>query len=349
MNLNPSYAGESRLFRTTIKEGELFNDHVDVSLDLWRELEAQSSHSILHQCGMLSIGPSDFDAMRTTREMAEKYELPHELLDSEHLFSRFPQFSPDSHDIGILDTRGGVLRPEVAVAAAQLAAEKNGAQLHFRTPVKSLTSSTDGVEVVTDNGQVHADHVIVAVGSWTSRLLPEVGAYVEDRPIGSTWAMPHDISQFYPDSFPGFIRARIHEDREVSHWFGVPSLDGYSIKIGYYPEPSDNRIDVDPDTELQKYSTQQLSFVGEMLQKCIPDLLPSPVRHEMHHDSYASNEMPIFDRLTTDDRVLYATGMHGVAFKFTPAYGKMLVELTLEGESSLWREEFSLTSHDRLD
>ena len=161
--------------------------------------------------------------------------------------------------------------------------------------------------------------------------------------------MPHDISQFYPDSFPGFVRDRIHEDREVSHWFGVPSLDGYSIKIGYYPEPSDNRVDVDPDTELQKYSTQQLSFDGEMLQKCIPDLLPSPVRHEMHHDSYASNEMPIFDRLTTDDRVLYATGMHGVAFKFAPAYGKMLAELTREGESSLWREEFSLTSHDRLD
>ena len=141
MNLNSSYAGESRLFRSIIKEGELFNDHVDTSLELWRELEDTSSHSILHQCGMLSIGPADFEALRVTREIAEKHALPHELFDSDQLFAKYPQFSPDSHDIGLLDTRGGVLRPEVAVAAAQLAAEDNGARLYFRTPVTRLTST----------------------------------------------------------------------------------------------------------------------------------------------------------------------------------------------------------------
>lgn len=146
----------------------------------------------------------------------------------------------------------------------------------------------------------------------------------------------------------GFIRDRIHEDGQTSHWFGVPSLDGYSIKIGYYPAPDDDRVDINPDEELQKYSTQQLSHVGEMLQKCIPNLLPSPVRHEMHHDTYASNAMPIFDRLAADDRVIYATGMHGVAFKFTPAYGRMLTDMVTDGSSELWREEFSLASHERL-
>ena len=197
MNLNSSYAGESRLFRIIIKEGEIFNDHVEMSLKLWRTLEDTSSHSILEQCGMLSIGPADIEPIR------------------------------------------------------------------------------------------------------------------------------------------GFIRDRIHEDGQTSHWFGVPSLDGYSIKIGYYPAPDDDRVDINPDEELQKYSTQQLSHVGEMLQKCIPDLLPSPVRHEMHHDTYASNAMPIFDRLAADDRVIYATGMHGVAFKFTPAYGRMLTDMVANGSSAL--------------
>ena len=348
MNLNSSYAGESRLFRTIVKEGALFNEHVDVSLDLWLELQDLSSQSLLHQCGMLSIGPPDFDAIQATREIAEDYELPHEMLSPDELFSRYPQFRPDSHDIGILDIRGGVLRPEVAVAAAQLAAEDNGAQLHFRTRVTELTSRADGVKVATTDGSYLADHVVVATGSWTTRLLPELEPYVEARPIGSTWAMPHDVTQFYPDKFPGFIRDRIHEDGEESHWFGVPSLDGYSIKIGYYPEPSDKRVDVDPDTDLRKYSTDELSFIGEMLQKCIPHLLPSPVRHEMHHDTYASNQMPIFDRLEADDRVLYAAGLYGVGFKFTTSYGKMLTEMALDGESQLWREEFGLAAHDPL-
>lgn len=348
MNLNSSYAGESRLFRTIVKEGALFNEHVDVSLGLWKELEERFSWRILHQCGMLSIGPPEIDDIRVTREIAEEYDLPHVLLEPDELFSRYPQFSPDSHDSGILDTRGGVLRPEVAVAAGQLAAENNGAQLHFRTRVTDLTSRADGVEVSTTNGSYLADHVVVAAGSWTSRLLPELGSYVEARPIGSTWSMPHDITQFEPEVFPGFIRDRIHEDGEESHWFGVPSLDGYSIKIGYYPEPSEKRVDVNPDEELSKYSTEQLSFVGEMVQKCIPDLLPSPTRHEMHHDTYASNQMPIFDRLEADNRVLYAAGMYGVGFKFSTSYGKMLSEMVVEGESQLWRDEFSLAAHDPL-
>lgn len=348
MNLNSSYAGESRLFRTIVKEGALFNEHVDVSLELWRELEDVSSWKFLHQCGMLSIGPPDFEAMRATAQIAEDYELPHEQLSSEQLFSRYPQFSPDSHDVGILDTRGGILRPEAAVAAGQLAAEKHGAQLYFRTRVTDLTSRDDGVEVSTTNGNFLADHVIVAAGSWTTRVLPELDPYVEARPIGSTWAMPHDINQFDPEVFPGFIRDRVHDDGVVSHWFGVPSLDGYSVKVGYYPAPSEDRIDVDPDADLRKYSTDQLSHVGEMLQRCIPDLLPSPVRHEMHHDTYASNQMPIIDRRETDDRVLYATGMYGVGFKFSVSYGKMLADMVVEGQSSLWRDEFSLSAHDQL-
>jgi len=348
INLNSSYAGESRLFRTIVKEGEQFNEHVDVSLELWHELQDISSQSLLHQCGMLSIGPPDFESMQTTRQIAEDYELPDEILNSEQLFSRYPQFSPDSHDIGILDTRGGVLRPEVAVAAAQLAAEKNNAQLHFRTRVTELTSRTGGVEVSTTEGSYLADHVVVAAGSWLTRLLPELGDYVEARPIGSTWAMPHATSRFYPEEFPGFIRDRVHDDGMISHWFGVPSLDGYSIKIGYYPAPSDDRVDVDPDTDLRRYSTEQLSYVGKMLQRCIPDLLPSPVRHEMHHDTYGSNQMPIVDSVKTDERILYATGMHGVGFKFAPSYGKMLAEMVLNDKSSLWRDEFALAAHDRL-
>src|SRR5690554_6026573 len=63
MNLNASYAGESRLFRTIVKEGALFNDHVDTSLELWHQLADLTSRPILHQCGMLSIGPSDHDSI----------------------------------------------------------------------------------------------------------------------------------------------------------------------------------------------------------------------------------------------------------------------------------------------
>lgn len=346
VNLRSSYAGESRLFRTAVKEGPVFNDHANTSIDLWRTLEQVSGRPILHQCGALSIGPADIEPMRATQKVVEQYGLPHETLTTAQLHTRYPQFSSDVHDIGILDTRGGVLRPEVAVSAAQLAAEANGAKLYFSTPVTNIASTSDGVEVVTTAGTFSADQVVVATGSWTSTVLPVLEPYVEVHPIGLTWAMPRDIAQFTPDRFPVFVRDRVAQDGSVTHWFGAPSLDGYSIKIGVYPEPWNTTIA--PDEVPEEYSTDRLSYVGDRVAECIPNLIASPVRHSVHHDSFASNQIPIFDRLSNDQRILYATGMHGNAFKFAASYGKMLADIVLHGNSSLWRTEFSLAEHDRL-
>ena len=346
VNLRSSYAGESRLFRTAVKEGPVFNDHAEASIDLWHELEAVSNRSILDQCGALSIGPPDFEAMCTTRDVVERYDLPHEILSADELHRRYPQFSPDPDDIGILDTRGGALRPEVAVTAAHTAAEDHGAQLYFNTRVTDLQSGPDGVKITTDNGVFMAGQVIVTIGSWTGQLLPQLSDYVEVRPIGLTWAMPRNIEQFQPEVFPVFMCDRVATDGTVTHWFGAPTLDGYSIKIGTYPEPWVRPIS--PDVEPDDYTSEQLAYVGEIVAECVPDLIASPVRASVHHDSYASNQIPIFDRLPADDRVLYATGMHGNAFKFAPSYGKMLAEMALEGTSALWREEFSLNAHQKL-
>lgn len=85
-----------------------------------------------------------------------------------------------------------------------------------------------------------------------------------------------------------------------------------------------------------------------MLTKCIPDLIPSPVQHSVHHDTYGSNEMLIIDRLADDDRFLHPTGGYGVAYKLSAFYGRMLTEMALHGDSSLWRQEFRLTAHGRL-
>lgn len=346
VNLRSSYAGESRLFRTAVKEGPVFNDHADASITLWRALEETSGRSILHQCGALSIGPADFPAMQTTRDVVERYELPHEMLTADELHCRFPQFSPDPNDIGILDMRGGALRPEVAVTAAHMAAEAHGAQLYFNTRVTNLKSQPDGVEVETTAGNFIAAKVIVTIGSWTVQLLPQLSSYVTVRPIGLTWAMPRTIEHFLPEVFPVFMRDRVAADGSVTHWFGAPSLDGYSIKIGVYPEPWITPIS--PDDRPQDYTAQQLAYVGEMVAQCVPDVIASPVRSSVHHDSFASNHIPIFNRLDVDHRIIYATGMHGNAFKFAPSYGKMLAEMALNDASSLWREEFSLAQHAEL-
>lgn len=346
VNLRASYAGESRLFRTAVKEGPVFNEHADTSIKLWRELETISGRPMLHQCGALSIGPPDFEPMRVTAQVADEHRIPHEVLTDETLHTRYPQFSSDPDDIGILDVRGGVLRSEVAVSAAQDAAEANGARLYFNTAVTELASRADGVEITTPRGRFHTQRVIVAAGSWTPILLPQLQPYIVARPIGLTWAMPRNPADFRPDVFPAFMRDQVAADGAVTHWYGVPSLDGYSIKIGVETEPRRSVISL--GEKLEEYSPERLAQIGTLAQECIPALVPALVRHSMHHDSFASNQFPIFDRLEDDQRILYATGMHGNAFKFSPSYGAMLAAMAIGGSSGLWRNEFGLTQHERF-
>lgn len=339
VNPGASYAGESRLFRTAVKEGPVFNAHAEASLALWEQLEQTSSREILINCGALSIGPENFDSMLRTAEVIDTYDIPHQVLTGSELRRRFPQFSYRDDDVGILDIRGGGLRPEVAVSAALDAAAAQGAKLYFNTPVTGISQTSTGVEVSTAGQVFMADQVIVTAGSWTPMLLPWLAEYVRVHPIGLTWFMPRNIGEFTPDVFPVFMRDQV-VDGEHTHWFGAPSLDGYSFKVGVYPEPW--RV-VGTRPESWTYAPEQLQWIGERVQRCFPNILASPVRFSTHHDSFASHQIPIFDRL---DKVVFATGMHGNAFKFAPSYGRMLAEMVL-GDSDMWRDEFSLTSHEK--
>ena len=332
-----SYAGESRVFRTAYHEGGLYVPILLDSRRLWRQLESDAGRDIYLEVGCLSIGQPDRVEMTTTLDTVREYDLPHRLLSTEELRADYPQHRAHDGDIGIFDEYGGGMRPEVAIMAALDLAEDAGVEMRYNTPVLAVEPVPDGVIVRTPQGAIRASRVVIASGSWSGRLRPELYDLLRLQVLGLTWFMPKRIEAFLPERFPAFLR-----DVGQVHFFGAPSLDGYSIKACSNPTwPVARDVDEVPTA----YTRDELVKIGQQAAEFFDGVNPEPVRSSVHHCAYTPDRLPVVD-LDATGRVVTVTGLSGHGFKFAPVLGRMAAGFATDGEADdLWDERFALEAH----
>ena len=330
-----SYAGESRVFRTAVHEGGTYVRMIQRSRDLWRELEAESGRDIYTEVGALSIAPEGFPDLVTALGTVREFDLPHRVLTDTELRAEYPQHRIQDGDIGLLDAHGGGLRPEVAVMSALDIAETNGAKLFFNTPVLGIEERADGVVVRTAQGAWLADTVVVASGSWSTRLSPELNDLLRLQVLGLTWFMPKQPELFVPERFPVFLR-----DAGSVHFFGAPSFDGYAFKACTNPEWPVFRDVADVPTS---HTREELIKIGQRAAELFNGINPEPVRQSVHHCAYTPDRLPVIDR-SASGRVVTLTGMSGHGFKFSPQVGEWAAQL-VTGEETTVDPRFALPAH----
>ncbi len=330
-----SYAGESRVFRTAVHEGGTYVRMIQRSRDLWRELERESGRDIYTEVGALSIAPEGFPDLVTALGTVAEFDLPHRVLSDSELRAEYPQHRIQDGDIGLLDAHGGGLRPEVAVMSALDVAESNGAKLYFNTPVLGIEERADGVVVRTTQGSWLADTVVVASGSWSTRLFPELNDLLRLQVLGLTWFMPKQPELFVPERFPVFLR-----DSGPVHFFGAPSFDGYAFKACTNPEWPVFRDVAEVPTS---HTREELIKIGQRAAELFNGINPEPVRQSVHHCAYTPDRLPVIDR-SASGRVVTLTGMSGHGFKFSPQVGEWAAQL-VAGEDTTVDPRFALAAH----
>ncbi|WP_223623464.1 N-methyl-L-tryptophan oxidase [Microbacterium sp. EST19A] len=335
-----SYAGESRVFRTAYHEGGRYVPMLQESRQLWRELERQSGRELYLEVGALSIAQPDRVEMRTTLDTVREFDLPHTFFDTEELRRAHPQHNVHDGDVGVLDHHGGGIRPEVSLMAALDLAEATGARLRFNTRVLAIEEDPGGVVVRTPTEAIRADTVILAAGSWSTRLDDRLRDLLRLQVLGLTWFMPTDIADFLPERFPAFLR-----DVGPVHFFGVPSLDGYSIKASSNPTWPVLR---DVDEVPHAYTRHELVKIGQQAKEFFPALNPEPVRSSVHHCAYTPDRSPIVD-VSESERIVTVTGLSGHGFKFAPLLGEWAAALATRPSESPVDPHFAVSAHlDRL-
>lgn len=332
-----SYAGESRVFRTAYHEGAVYVPMLLESRDLWRELETESGRDGLFlEVGCLSIAPEGHGDLHTVLGTIDEFDLPHRVLTADELRTEFPQHAVADDDIGVLDERGGGMRPEAIIRTALDLAADRGAELRFNTPVLGIEEDRDGVIVRTPQEAIRADRVVIASGSWSTRLDGDLDRLLRLQALGLTWFMPREIGAFSPERFPAFLR-----DHGPVHFFGAPSLDGWSVKACGNPTWPVYR-DV---AEVPRHHTRdELVLLGQQAAELMPGLNPEPVRESVHHCAYTPDRTPVVD-LSPSGRRVTITGLSGHGFKFTPVLGKWAARLAIDGDASGVDARFSLAAH----
>lgn len=332
-----SYAGESRVFRAAYHEGSRYVPLLLRSRELWLELEQSTNRDLFLASGMLAVDTPGHEPYETTWDCIRRYDLPHKGFTTRELRETYPQHVVTDGTEAVLDILGGGIRSEVAVLAGVQAAVAAGGTVIAGEPVIGIDEVGDAVVIRTASRSIRAAQVVVTAGSWTNRLRPEVAEILKVATIALTWFAPTDPKRYVDEIFPAFLR-----DQDGIHMFGVPSLDGYSVKVVSHTENDELLDDVD-DVPLT-VSRSAIEEISRNATRFFSDLAPEPVRHSMHHDSVTGSRVPVVD-LDPSGRIVTIAGLSGHGFKFAPALGQLAASLVTGRNDALYSADFALAEH----
>lgn len=144
------------------------------TVELYREIEEQSGQDIgLHMTGgvMLAATEARFDWLKGIVAKGRYMDLDARLLTPGEAHELMPLLDPDQFVGALYDEVEGHLDPYGTTQAYAKSAKNNGASIHLHTMVEDLQQRKDGTwDVITNQGNTHAEHVVNAAGLWAREV-----------------------------------------------------------------------------------------------------------------------------------------------------------------------------------
>jgi sarcosine oxidase len=298
--------GASRIFRYSYHDAAFVAMAME-SLELWRELEAESGSPLLTTLGGLDLGPT-LEAHVTA---LEAHGARFEMLSGREAARRFPAFSfPPDEDV-LYQPDAGIVAAERAVRAFLASARASGARLEERARVRRLRVNSDRVELDLGGRAVEATVVVVTAGAWARGLLAGAGIDLPTRPSRETVAY-FDVDG--AETLPPLV-----------NW-GFPSVyalpsPGQGLKAGEHHAGPD--VDPDDEGEANRESVRRLrSWVAERYRS--PEIQPRSVETCLYTNT--ADQGFVLERRGP---VVVGSACSGHGFKFAPLVGRRLAELAL--------------------
>ncbi|MDH6232675.1 dimethylglycine dehydrogenase [Mesorhizobium soli] len=149
------------------------------TVQLYKELEEVSGQSCsLHLTGgiMMADSPERMDFLRLAHAKGRYLGMDTELITPSEAKAMFPLMDEKNFVGAMWDPVEGHLDPSGTTHAYAKAAQKLGAEIVLRNPVKELTQEVDGTwNVITEQGTVKAEHVVNCGGLWAREVGRMVG------------------------------------------------------------------------------------------------------------------------------------------------------------------------------
>lgn len=308
----------------------------------WDEVESESGQQLLTRTGGLVI--EDRAARRGAATgsrniegytaMFDRFGVAYELLDADELTARWPQFRPGGGEQALYQAESGIVDAARANAVHIALARAHGAEVRTGTAVRAVRPDGDGVAVVTDDGVLHADRVVVAADAWTNQVLAGTGTSLPLtvlREQVTYYATPH-LAEFAPSRFPVFMWHGRH------NFYGFPVHGEVATKLGQHmggdeTTAQDRSFDPDP-VRRERYR----AFVDEHLPRFGgPELYSRTCLYTVPPDQNF-----VLDVLPGAPQIVVAIGA-GHAYKFAALIGRLLADLAQDRAPEHPVDAFSIT------
>jgi sarcosine oxidase len=321
--------GDSRVYRQAYFEDPDYVPLLLRAFELWQDLNVATGRDLLKVTGGLMIGPPSSRTVTGSRASAERWDLPHQMLDAAELHRRFPALHPRGDEIALWERNAGFARPEATVAAYLDQAGRAGADLHFHQAVTGWSADDGGVTVTTADDTFRAGRLVLAAGAWASQVVTDLGVPLRvERQVQFWFRPPGGTGPFAAERFPIYVWDR--DDGLQIYGFPHDGTDT-GVKVAFFrrgtpAEPDALRRDVDPG--------EVIPLLG-FLRPRIPALDGPVVRAVPCMYTNTPDEHFVLGLHPSHPNVVVAAGFSGHGFKFVPVIGEILADLTLEGHSRL--------------
>ena len=331
----------SKVVRMDYGADDAYAAQMERALERWRDWNRRWPSPLFHETGVTFLtrrpmepGGFEHDSMAALTRRGHRLER----LDAATIRARFPAWSTGRYVDGYFNPAGGWV--ESAAVIVRLVDAARAAGIVVRESFAIATLAERGSRVVGVVGaqgeRVLGDVVVVAAGSWTPHLLPELAGAL--RSVGQPifHLRPADRAPFEAVRFPVF-----GADLARTGYYGFPVNAAGVVKIANHGL---GRA-MHPESPARAVTADEVGALRAFLADTFPALVDAPLVYSrtcLYCDT--RDEHFWIARDPGREGLVVATGGSGHAFKFAPLLGDWIADAVEGVESAAaarfrWRPE----------
>ena len=168
------------------------------TINLYKEVEVESGQSVgMHMIGGVSLAttPARFEMLKVEKSRFDVMGMDTRLIGPDEIRRLCPIVDTTGVIGGLHDHQEGYVDPHGTTHAFAIAARNRGAKVILRNRVVELHPCPDGWRLVTEQGEITAEHVINAAGLWARKVGRMVGINLPVTPMQHHYLVTGDIPE----------------------------------------------------------------------------------------------------------------------------------------------------------
>ncbi len=317
--------GQSRIIRQAYFEHPDYVPLLHEAYRGWIELQEQTDQKLLHQVGLLQVGPVDGFLIPGVLASAAAHQLPLERISGDAIQNCFPGFRAEREMVGLFEKQAGYLLVEESIQAYLDCAQRAGAKIHIHSDPAHWQSNGKTIRVESGTEVFCADRLVITTGSWSGHLLNSLG--IELRVVRKHVYWIANESAKYRDGSPVFFF-----ETPRGYFYGFPQLDHRGIKVANHQGGEEV---TNPDLLNTSVDPEDQNRIHEFLRKFVPDISEKVTDHQVCMYTRSPDGHFIVDRHPEYSHVVFAAGLSGHGFKFAPALARAIADIISDKELKL--------------